>query len=152
MPQPSASKLSELLESSRPALEAALADAIGELGELDERRQELMSLIGRAQAALGETGPIPTPMRLPDTPGTSASPGPPTGPAERLTLHQAMEAVLKENRNRWMTVRELAQAINSRGLYEKRDRTPVEPGQIHARANKYLSMFEKDGPRVRLKR
>ena len=61
MSEGSASKLSELLEASRPELEAAVADARRELRELDEgrreldeRRQELVSLITRAQAALGE--------------------------------------------------------------------------------------------------
>jgi len=59
----SASKLSELLEASSPELEAAVADARHELHELDERardlderRQTLVSLITRAQAALGEDG------------------------------------------------------------------------------------------------
>ena len=61
MSEGSASKLSELLEASRPELEAAVADVRRELRELDEgrreldeRRQELVSLITRAQAALGE--------------------------------------------------------------------------------------------------
>jgi hypothetical protein len=49
-----------------------------------------------------------------------------------------------------MTVRNLADAINERGLYEKRDGSLVDPGQIHARANKYQAMFEKDGRRLRL--
>jgi hypothetical protein len=49
-----------------------------------------------------------------------------------------------------MTVRELADAINERGLYEKRDGSLVDPSQIHARANKYQAMFAKDGRRLRL--
>ena len=63
MSEGSASKLSELLEASRPELQAAVADARRELRELDERRRELderrqklVSLITRAQAALGEDG------------------------------------------------------------------------------------------------
>jgi hypothetical protein len=43
---------------------------------------------------------------------------------------------MSEKHNRWMTVHEPADAINERKLYEKRDRSPVEPSQIHARANK----------------
>ena len=61
MSEDCASKLSELLEASRPELQAAVADARRELRELDERacdlderRQKLVSLITRAQAALGE--------------------------------------------------------------------------------------------------
>ena len=63
MSEGSASKLIELLEASRPELQAAVADARRELRELDERcrelderRQKLVSLITRAQAALGEDG------------------------------------------------------------------------------------------------
>ncbi|OAI39325.1 hypothetical protein AYO39_00580 [Actinobacteria bacterium SCGC AG-212-D09] len=58
-----------------------------------------------------------------------------------------MRLVLEENDNRWMTVHELADEINERALYEKRDRTPVDPSQIHARARKYDWMFEKEGAR-----
>jgi phage shock protein A len=61
MSEDCASKLSELLEASRPELQAAVADARRELRaldeqarDLDERRQKLVSLITRAQAALGE--------------------------------------------------------------------------------------------------
>src|SRR4051812_43024430 len=124
--------LNEILEQNRPAIEAGLTEAERELAELHTRRRELEALIARARAALGE----------PD----AHSPSP---PMERLTLHEAMELVLNESQNRWMTVKELADEINRRSLYEKRDRSPVEPGQIHARANKYAERFEKQGPRVR---
>ncbi len=63
MSEGSASKLSEVLEAIRPELEAAVADARRELRELDERgrelderRQGLVSLIARGEAALGEDG------------------------------------------------------------------------------------------------
>ncbi len=61
-----------------------------------------------------------------------------------------MELVLREHKNEWMTVREIADAINERSLYEKRDGSPVDSSQTHARASKYLAMFEKDGRRLRL--
>jgi hypothetical protein len=127
------SDLRKVLEQNRPAIEAGLAEAERELAELDARREELMALISRARAALGETPPAPSKSVV-----------------ERLTLHEAMELVLRENTNEWMTVRELADAINERGLYEKRDGSLVDPSQIHARANKYQAMFEKDGRRLRL--
>lgn len=126
--------LSDVLEASRPAIEAALAEAEQELVALNERRHELEGLIERARAALGE----------PATP-----PPAPVSSEPRLTLHEAMETVLAGRGNRWMTVHELAEEINRRGLYEKRDGTPVDPTQIHARANKYGSRFEKDGARIR---
>jgi hypothetical protein len=126
------SNLRRVLEQHRPAIEAGLAQAERELAELDARRDELLDLIARARAALGETPPTTKPA------------------AERLTLHEAMGLILRENNNKWMTVRELADAVNERGLYEKRDGSPVDPSQIHARANKYRAMFEKDGRRLRL--
>jgi hypothetical protein len=126
------SDLRAVLEQSRPAIEAGLRDAERELADLDARRGELLGLISRARAALGELPPA------------AMKP-----PAERLTLHEAMELVLRENENEWMTVRELADAINERGLYEKRDGSVVDPSQIHARANKYQQLFEKDGRRLR---
>ena len=49
-----------------------------------------------------------------------------------------------------LTVRRLADTISVGRLYEKRDGSLVDPSQIHARANKYHTMFEKDGRRLRL--
>jgi hypothetical protein len=138
MAQEPATRLIQLLEETRPALKAAIADAQRELEQLDLRRAELQDLISRGRAALGEEGPSKPQPRV-------------DVPRERLTLHEAMQQVLNENENRWMTVHELADEINGRSLYEKRDRTLIDPSQIHARANKYPALFEKDGPRVRLK-
>jgi len=70
----------------------------------------------------------------------------------KMTLHDAMSQVLRENNNEWMTVRALADAVNTRRLYRKRDGSPVEINQVHARANNYASMFEKDGANIRLRR
>jgi hypothetical protein len=132
MPRNPAPSLVKVLEETRPAIERALAEAERELAELNDRRAELEGLIGRARSVLAD-----------DQPPAAQT------PRQRLTLHEAMERVLDEQRNRWMTVHEIADAINEQKLYEKRDRSPVEPSQIHARANKYPSHFEKDGTRVR---
>lgn len=130
-PRKPASSLVKILEDTRPAIERGLRDAEVELTDLNDRRAELEALIARARSVLA------------DEPKT------PQRPAQRLTLHEAMERVLDEHHNQWMTVQELADAINEQQLYEKRDRTPVDPSQVHARANKYPTRFEKDGPRVR---
>jgi hypothetical protein len=95
---------------------------------------ELERLIARAKAALGE--PPSETETLTESQG--------------LTLHEALKVVLAEHDNRWMTVTDLAEAINSRELYRRRDGAPIQPGQIHARASNYSNMFEKDGPRIRL--
>ena len=60
--------------------------------------------------------------------------------------------MLSERNNQWVTVHDLAAEINERRLYTKRDRSDVDPSQIHARTNKYPHMFEKDGPNIRLRR
>jgi hypothetical protein len=129
------SKLESALEESRGVIEAGLVEAEEELAGLRERERELEGLIARAKAALGaELEPEPRPSE-----------------SERLTLHEAIARVLNENRNSWLTVRELADEVNRRQLYKKRDGSPVEPNQIHARAKNYTALFEKDGPRVRLR-
>jgi hypothetical protein len=126
--------LDKALEASRPAIEAALAEAEGELAVVVARKDELERLIARARAALGE-------------PSLEIQPG---AAPRGMTLHDALKVVLAEHDNQWMTVHELAGEVNSRDLYRKRDGSPVQPSQIHARASSYPSMFEKDGPRVRL--
>ncbi len=131
------SRLDKALEANREELEEALREAEEELAGLDRRRRHLQTLIGRARAALGVTPPNEAANE--------------TRVDRPLTLHEAMQAVLQENNNEWIEVKELAREINRRGLYRKRDGSPVEANQIHARANNYRSWFEKNGPRVRLR-
>jgi hypothetical protein len=68
-----------------------------------------------------------------------------------MTLHDAIVLVLRERGEKPMTARELADTVNERGLYRKRDGSPVEVNQVHARANNYEELFEKDGPIIRLR-
>ena len=58
----------------------------------------------------------------------------------RLTLHDAMEKVLLEA-GRPLSARELSGQLNTAGLYRKRDGSPVQPGQVSARARKYPRLF-----------
>lgn len=124
------SDLEQKLEQSGKMVAEALEGARAELAELNQRRVHLEALIAQAEAmqtaSFGATGDRP------------------------LTLHAAIAVVLAEEGNRWMTVRELAQAVNSRGLYRKKDGSAVEVGQIHARTKNYSHQFEKNGPNVRL--
>src|SRR5687768_9915467 len=122
-------RLSEALAANRGEVEAALAEAETELEQLLARRDELERLIRRARAALGDE-------RL---------------PAGRLTLHDAMALVLHEQPAQQMTVRELAGEINRRGLYHRRDGSPLEASQVHARAKNYARLFDKDRSVVRLR-
>jgi multidrug resistance efflux pump len=125
--------LDEALKQAQPAIRDALAQAEREVEELAARRAALEALIARAHATLGER----------------------SEPAERRrTLHQALELILSENGNDWMTVSALAKAVNERGLYVKRDGSAVEVNQVHARTHNYEGKFEKDPAdrsRVRLR-
>lgn len=112
-------------------IRSALADARSELTALDERRSELLTLISQGEAALGEARP----------PSAAAA----------MTLHDALVQILRENSNVPMTARALANAVTDRGLYRKKDGSPVEINQIHARTNNYHDLFEKDGPLIRLR-
>ncbi|WP_413250213.1 GIY-YIG nuclease family protein [Sinomonas flava] len=67
----------------------------------------------------------------------------------KLTLHQAMRQVLR-SAGRPLTARELADAINLKGLYSRADGAPVPTNQIHARAKNYPDLFIKDGGRLSL--
>ena len=126
------SDLETVLSESGKMLDDALVRAREELTELNARRAQLEALIAQAEAV----------QRLQEG-------GQPT--ARSLTLHEAMSLVLRNEGNRWMSARELADAVNLRALYHKKDRSPVEANQIQARTKNYAHMFEKDGPRIRLR-
>lgn len=122
-------RLQASLEQHKDEIEDSLVAARAELDALQAKERELVGLIERAEAMLGKARP-----------------------AERLTLHEAMVRVLEENDGGWMTTREVADEINRRHLYNKRDGSPVESNQIHARAKNYAHLFEKDHQFVRLRR
>jgi hypothetical protein len=78
----------------------------------------------------------------------------PIGP-KPVTLHDAMAVVLKGYGLDWVPVHEVARLITERGLYNRKDRRPLPPGQVRARASKYPELFEgtADGTnRIRLRR
>ena len=64
-------------------------------------------------------------------------------------LHEAIAIVLKEKENRTATIQEIANEINTKNLYQKKDASPVQPGQIRLRTHPntksggyYSYMFE----------
>ena len=71
--------------------------------------------------------------------------------SNRILLHIEISAILENHRNSWMTTRELADLVNARGHYLKRDGTPVTAYQVHGRTKNYVRIFERDGARVRLR-
>jgi hypothetical protein len=73
----------------------------------------------------------------------------------RPTLHEAMIIVLKDFGTDWVPVHEVARRITERRLYNRKDRHPLPPSQVRARAGKYPDLFEgtTDGTnRIRLRR
>jgi hypothetical protein len=68
------------------------------------------------------------------------------------TLHEELAEILRAE-NRWMSLAELADAVNERGRYVKGDGSPVRPSQVHLRTRaggSYDWLFERAGNRVRL--
>lgn len=124
-------ELEEDLEHGKRLIADTLDRARTELSELEGRKTYLLAVIARAEA-------MHDALNADDQPG------------RQMTLHEAIAFLIEETSNRWMTVKELADAINRRGLYHKKDGSPVEINQIHARINNYGHLFEKEGARVRL--
>lgn len=66
-------------------------------------------------------------------------------------LQDAMEKVLLDA-GRPLKVGDLAEQINTRGLYRKRDGSPVQPNQVRARARSYSHLFAQAAGTIRLAR
>ncbi len=121
-------------------IQEALSDARAELETVETRRRELLDQIAQAEGILGGGPPAPP---------VEATPAAPDGAP--LTLHEALARVLEDGGNEGMTARELADAVNRRGLYRKRNGSPVEVNQVHARINNYGDLFEKNESKIKLK-
>lgn len=112
----------------------ALTDARAELEDLRAREAVLETQIAQAEAALGESeAPV------------GATEGQP------LTLHEALVRLLREAGEEGRTPRELTTLVNERGLYRRRDGSPVQANQVQARINNYDGLFDRDGAKVRLR-
>lgn len=62
---------------------------------------------------------------------------------ETLKLHEAIKLVLKEA-ERALTTIEIANAINGKKLYLRKDTNPVSTSQIGARVSNYPRLFQVD--------
>lgn len=102
--------------------------------ELRAEEAELEQLIARARKELGIDG--------------AQVKGVPVG---RVTLHEAMAHVLREQGGEGMRARQIAIAVMDSGLYRKKDGSALEPNQIHARVNRYGDLFAKNGSLITLK-
>ena len=67
---------------------------------------------------------------------------------KRLTLHEEIRDILEREGNRWMTTSELADRVNHRGRYRKRDGSSVSRFQIHSRTRNYSRLIGRNGSLV----
>jgi len=126
-------RLRSALRDRRKEIEVGLREARDRFAAVDQERIELLDLIREAEEALGEE-PAPLPYR------------------GRLTLHEAMEEVLRKRGNPWTKAADLHAEILKLDLYRGRDGRPPAPNQIHARAGNYPDLFEKQkGGLIRLR-
>ena len=125
--------LQELLDGQEPELAQAVAEAEAELESLRQQCSDLELLIERGKAALGV-------VEEDDEPGVGS-----------LKLHEAMEVVILDRDNVWMSAAKICEAINERGLYRMRDGRAVEAGQVHARVRNYEHQFERQDGQIRLR-
>jgi hypothetical protein len=123
--------------ANRPEVERELAKAEVELAGLRERESALAAAIMRARYLLGIGS---QPMQ----PVTALA-------LDRIALHDALVVVLHGRGNAAMSARELADETNTLGLYRKRDGSPVDIGQIHARVHNYSHLFIREGGKIRLR-
>lgn len=68
-----------------------------------------------------------------------------------LTLHAAIATVLEIHRVP-LCAKKLADEINRRRLYIRKDGAPLRSSQIHARVKNYPALFEKSGGVITLKK
>jgi hypothetical protein len=78
------------------------------------------------------------------TPSGIESPKVQTG--DQMTLHAAMQKVLRESPTGKLRAGEIIAEIGRLNLYRMKDGRLPESQQIHARANHYPELFGKDGP------
>lgn len=128
--QAGTSSLTDVRERMRPDVEAALERARKELAGWERRCEELREEIKQAEAWLGLDE---------DHDAIELREG-------QMTLHVAMETILKE----WGPTRitKLADEIDRRGLYRRKDGKPAGAHQIHARVHNYPDRFERVSPGV----
>lgn len=68
-----------------------------------------------------------------------------------VTLHEEVAAILAESGRTWMSTDEIADEVNRRGIYRKRDGSAMTAFQVHGRTRNYAGLFDRDGSMVRLR-
>ncbi len=133
--------LDEVRELYRSDLDAALIEA-------HRRREAAQAELGAAEREVGMLEGILS--RVPGLGAAGVGGSLPPAAVEAhsggyMTLHDAMHKVVLESPNRRLRASEIIVEIERQGLYRMRDGRVPESQQIHARANHYPHLFEKDG-------
>lgn len=132
-------------------LEDRVLDVLDPPLNLDGRPpSDVRSSLSRRRASLGAATAPPSPSRARSQPTVPSKPMTAAGSSERVTLHEEIAAILREQGG-WMTTQEIAHAVNERGRYSKKDGSAMAASQIRIRTYKYSHLFEQDGSRVRLR-
>lgn len=66
-----------------------------------------------------------------------------------MFLHDAIAIILREHKHELRT-KEIADEVNEKLLYSKKDKTPVTAFQIHGRTKNYPNLFTRKGSLVGL--
>ncbi len=66
-----------------------------------------------------------------------------------MTLHEAIKIILQDNDNQ-MTSTEIANELNKRNLYQRKDKGEIPASQIATRINKYPTFFAKIDDKISL--
>lgn len=127
-------RLRTALEARRREIGDALHEAEQELAACRNRCTELEELIALAKGALDH-------REMEKEREDREAVG-------KVTLHEEMAEILAENGNKGMRARELARAVNMRGRYAKRDGSPVEINQIHARVHNNPHLFRRENFKI----
>jgi hypothetical protein len=61
-----------------------------------------------------------------------------------MTLHTAIQRILQKS-GESMTTQEIADELNQKGLYQKRDGTEITNYQVHGRTKNYPHIFNREG-------
>ena len=66
-----------------------------------------------------------------------------------MTLHEAIEKVLQTN-GKPMSTSEIAEIVNKKQLYIRKDNIPIQATQIAARVGNYPNIFTRDNGKIKL--
>lgn len=111
----------------------AQQDSVGNLFiELNNIKMELTNLVYRLDSLIHKQNT-----------STKSSGG------SMLTLHQEIASILAE-KGKPLTTKQIAELVNQRGNYKKKDGSPVTDFQIHGRTKNYPQLFMREGSLVKL--